>query len=181
MSEQRASIAVIGGSGFYDFDGIRDVETIDVDTPFGSPSDKIVLGALGVTRVAFLPRHSVGHRILPGEVPQRANIWALASLGVERIISVTAVGSLREEIAPLDMALPDQIIDRTSGTRPSTFFGGGIVAHIAFDTPFCPSLRTTIAGARRTMVARSSSSRVPPSRRVPSRSCTGAGARTSSA
>ena len=153
MSDPRApvvptvTVAVIGGSGFYDFQDISDVEIIEISTPFGAPSDKIVLGRLGNTRVAFLPRHGVGHRILPGELPQRANIWALASLGVERIISVSAVGSLKEEIAPLDMALPDQLIDRTSGTRRATFFGDGIVAHIAFDTPFCPSLRATLAGA----------------------------------
>jgi 5'-methylthioadenosine phosphorylase len=146
MSDVRAAVAVIGGSGFYDFEDITDVETIDLETPFGAPSDKIVLGTLAGIRVAFLPRHGVGHRILPGELPQRANIWALATLGVERIISVSAVGSLKEEYAPLDMALPDQLIDRTSGTRPATFFGNGIVAHIAFDTPFCPSLRATLAG-----------------------------------
>jgi len=146
MSETRAAVAVIGGSGFYDFEEIIDVEMIEVATPFGAPSDKIVLGTLGKARIAFLPRHGVGHRLLPGELPQRANIWALASLGVERIISVSAVGSLKEAIAPLDMALPDQLIDRTSGMRPATFFGDGIVAHIAFDTPLCPSLRATLAG-----------------------------------
>jgi 5'-methylthioadenosine phosphorylase len=145
--DTRATVAVIGGSGFYDFEGISDVETIAVETPFGAPSDKIVLGTLANRRVAFLPRHGVGHRILPGELPQRANVWALASLGVERILSVSAVGSLKEEVAPLRMALPDQIIDRTSSSRASTFFGGGIVAHIAFDTPFCPSLRMTLADA----------------------------------
>jgi 5'-methylthioadenosine phosphorylase len=147
MSGARASVAVIGGSGFYDFHDITDVETIEVATPFGAPSDKIVLGTLAGMRVAFLPRHGVGHRILPAELPQRANIWAFASLGVERIISVSAVGSLKEDYAPLDMALPDQLVDRTGSTRPATFFGGGIVAHIAFDTPFCASLRATLAGA----------------------------------
>jgi 5'-methylthioadenosine phosphorylase len=147
MSDRRATVAVIGGSGFYDFQDISDVETIEIATPFGAPSDSIVVGTLSGVRVAFLPRHGAGHRILPGELPQLANIWALASLGVERIISVSAVGSLKEGYAPLDVALPDQLIDRTSGTRPSTFFGGGIVAHIAFDTPFCPSLRATLVSA----------------------------------
>ena len=139
----QATVAVIGGSGFYEIDGLENVRAIDVDTPFGAPSDTIVLGELSGTGIAFLPRHGVGHRILPSELPQRANIWALASLGVERIISVSAVGSLREEIAPLDMVVPDQVIDRTSG-RASTFFGRGIVAHIAFDAPFCPQVSAAL-------------------------------------
>jgi 5'-methylthioadenosine phosphorylase len=138
-----ATVAVIGGSGFYEMDGVRNLERAEVDTPFGAPSDSIALGEVGDVRVAFLPRHGAGHRILPSELPQRANIWALASLGVERIISVSAVGSLREDMAPLDMVVPDQLIDRTSG-RPSTFFGRGIVAHIAFDEPFCPQLSATL-------------------------------------
>jgi 5'-methylthioadenosine phosphorylase len=136
----RATLAIIGGSGFYQIDGITDIETVDIDTPFGTPSDSIILGVLAGVRTAFLPRHGVGHRILPGELPQRANIWALASLGVEQVISVSAVGSLKEEVAPLHMAVPDQVIDRTRGDRQSTFFGSGIAAHIAFDTPFCPNL-----------------------------------------
>ncbi len=146
-NDVRATVAVIGGSGFYDFSSVSSAQSIEIETPFGAPSDAIVLGTLANSRVAFLPRHGVGHRMLPGEVPQRANVWALASLGVERIISVSAVGSLKEAIAPLHMALPDQLIDRTSGSRPATFFGGGIVAHIAFDAPFCPSLRMALAGA----------------------------------
>jgi 5'-methylthioadenosine phosphorylase len=139
----RATLGIIGGSGFYEIEGLEDVETIAVDTPFGATSDMLVLGELHGTRVAFLPRHGVGHRILPSEIPQRANIWALASLGVRQIVSVSAVGSLKESIAPLDMVVPDQIIDRTRG-RTSTFFGRGIVAHIAFDTPFCPSLSAAL-------------------------------------
>jgi 5'-methylthioadenosine phosphorylase len=135
----QAQLAVVGGSGFYEMDGLSDIERVRIDTPFGSPSDAIVLGTLHGVRAAFLPRHGVGHRILPAEVPSRANIWALASMGVTHIVSVSAVGSLREEIAPLHMAVPDQLIDRTSG-RASTFFGNGIVAHIAFDAPFCPEL-----------------------------------------
>ncbi len=147
MSGARAAVAVIGGSGFYEMPGISDVDTVAVDTPFGAPSEHIVLGTLGGTRVAFLPRHGVGHRILPSELPQRANLWALKSLGVERILSISAVGSLKEEIVPLQMVVPDQLIDRTSGLRPSTFFGGGIAAHIAFDAPFCASLSETLFGA----------------------------------
>jgi 5'-methylthioadenosine phosphorylase len=145
----RPSVAVIGGSGFYDMDGFTDAEGIRVDTPFGPPSDAIVTGNLDGVRVAFLPRHGVGHRILPSELPQRANIWALASLDVRRIISVSAVGSLQKEIEPLHMVVPDQLIDRTSGLRPSTFFGSGMVAHIAFDMPFCPDLSATLHDAAR--------------------------------
>jgi 5'-methylthioadenosine phosphorylase len=141
-----AQIAVIGGSGFYQIDGLTDVEELRADTPFGAPSDAIVLGTLAAVRIAFLPRHGVGHRILPGELPARANIWALKELGVERIIAVSAVGSLREEIAPLHLVVPDQIIDRTRG-RQSTFFGQGLVAHIAFDQPFCPALSAVLAGS----------------------------------
>ncbi|MEX1253598.1 MAG: S-methyl-5'-thioadenosine phosphorylase [Dehalococcoidia bacterium] len=141
-----AQVAVIGGSGFYEIEGLSEIEELRVDTPFGPPSDAIVLGTLDGTRVAFLPRHGVGHRLLPGELPARANIWALKELGVERIIAVSAVGSLREEIAPLHVVVPDQLIDRTRG-RMSTFFGQGLVAHIAFDEPFCPTLRAVLAGA----------------------------------
>lgn len=141
-----ATMAVIGGSGFYEMDGVSDVERVEIETPFGAPSDAIVVGTLGGTRVAFLPRHGIGHRIMPAEVPARANIWALASLGVEHVVSVSAVGSLRDEVAPLDMVVPDQLIDKTHG-RQSTFFGGGIVAHIAFDRPFCPNLSASILDA----------------------------------
>ncbi|MEX0750704.1 MAG: S-methyl-5'-thioadenosine phosphorylase [Dehalococcoidia bacterium] len=141
-----ATLGVIGGSGFYAIEGLNDVEEVTVDTPFGATSDRIVIGDLHGTRTAFLPRHGIGHRILPSEIPQRANIWALASLGVERIVSVSAVGSLSEDIAPLDMVVPDQLIDRTR-MRDSTFFGRGIVAHIAFDTPFCPSMSAALFDA----------------------------------
>lgn len=139
-----ATLAIIGGSGFYDMPGITDAQTVRIDTPFGAPSDVIVLGALADMRTAFLPRHGVGHRLLPAEIPQRANIWALASLGVEYVLSVSAVGSLKEEIEPLHMVVPDQIIDRTRGSRPSTFFGRGIVGYIAFDQPFCPHLSSAL-------------------------------------
>lgn len=141
---KHATMAVIGGSGFYEIEGLSDVHSVEIDTPFGPPSDSIVLGSLGDTQIAFLPRHGAGHRLLPSELPQRANIWALASLGVEQMVSVSAVGSLREEIAPMHMVVPDQLIDKTHG-RPSTFFGSGIVAHIAFDTPYCPTLSAAIA------------------------------------
>ncbi len=135
--------AVIGGSGFYQMEGLNDIETIAIDTPFGPTSDMITIGTLDGQRVAFLPRHGVGHRILPSEIPARANIWALKSLGVEYIISVSAVGSLREDIEPMHMVVPDQLIDRTRG-RASTFFGEGLVAHVSFGDPFCPSLRGSV-------------------------------------
>jgi 5'-methylthioadenosine phosphorylase len=144
----RIRAAVIGGSGFYQMEGLDDVETLAVDTPFGPTSDVITVGTLDGQRVAFLPRHGVGHRILPGELPARANIWALKSIGVEHILSVSAVGSLREDIEPLHMVVPDQLIDRTRG-RPSTFFGEGIVVHVGFAEPFCPALRSVVTEATR--------------------------------
>lgn len=134
-----ARVGVIGGSGFYEMEGLTDLEEVRPPTPFGDPSDGIVLGTLEGVRVAFLPRHGKGHRILPSEVPARANIYALKSLGVESIISISAVGSLREELQPLHLVVPDQIIDRTR-SRPSTFFGRGLVAHVAMSDPFCPVL-----------------------------------------
>lgn len=139
-------LAVIGGSGFYEHDAIGEAQRISVDTPYGAPSDEIVLGTLGGVAVAFLARHGAGHRLLPAEVPSRANIWALAWLGVERILSVSAVGSLKPSITPLDLVVPGQIIDRTNG-RPGTFFGGGIAAHISFAEPFCPSLSAALVDA----------------------------------
>ena len=144
--------AVIGGSGFYEMEGLSDIETLNVGTPFGPTSDAITTGALDGQRVAFLPRHGVGHRLLPAEIPARANIWALKQLGVEFIVSVSAVGSLREEIEPLHMVVPDQLIDRTRG-RASTFFGEGLVAHIAFGEPFCSHLRGIVGGAADETVA----------------------------
>jgi 5'-methylthioadenosine phosphorylase len=141
-----ATFAIIGGSGFYDMDGFENIERVQIETPFGSTSDAILIGTLGGTRTAFIPRHGAGHRYLPSEIPARANIWALASLGVRCLLSVSAVGSLREAIAPLDLVVPDQLIDRTTG-RPSTFFGNGVAAHIAFDAPFCPALSRTLAAA----------------------------------
>jgi 5'-methylthioadenosine phosphorylase len=139
-----ARVAIIGGSGFYQMDGLTDVEEARIEkTPFGQPSDAIVIGTLDGVRVAFLPRHGRGHRILPSELPARANIYALKTLGVEFIIAVSAVGSLREEIEPQHLVVPDQLIDRAKG-RPATFFGRGLVAHIAFAEPFCPVLRANL-------------------------------------
>ncbi|MBM4433235.1 MAG: S-methyl-5'-thioadenosine phosphorylase [Chloroflexi bacterium] len=139
----QAKIGVIGGSGLYDIEGLTEIEEVEVDTPFGKPSDTITVGKLEGVGIAFLPRHGKGHRITPTEVPARANIYALKSLGVERIISVNAVGSLRKEIKPGDLVIPDQLIDRTK-LRANTFFGGGIVAHIPFAEPFCPILSQTL-------------------------------------
>ena len=136
-------IGVIGGTGLYRMDGLEGAEEVAVDTPFGAPSDVIVTGTLNGVGVAFLPRHGRGHRVLPSEIPARANIYALKSLGVRRVVSVSAVGSLREEIRPLDMVVPDQLIDRTLG-RPRTFFGDGIAAHVGMAEPFCPELRDAL-------------------------------------
>ena len=145
-----ARVAVIGGSGLYDMDGLTEVHEVRPTTPFGDPSDAIVVGNLDGTPVAFLPRHGRGHRISPSEIPARANMFALKSLGVQRVISVSAVGSLREEIHPLDMVIPDQLIDRTRG-RPATFFEDGVVAHVSMADPFCPVLSAAVAdGVART-------------------------------
>jgi 5'-methylthioadenosine phosphorylase len=148
MANGEMRVAVIGGSGFYQMEGLSDTESLAIDTPFGPTSDAITAGILDGQRVAFLPRHGVGHRLLPSEIPARANFWALKSLGVEIVVSVSAVGSLREEIEPLHMVVPDQLIDRTRG-RASTFFGEGLVAHLAFGDPFCPNLRGLLTGAVR--------------------------------
>jgi len=145
VADQTVRAAVIGGSGFYQMEGFTGVEELRIDTPYGQTSDAIVVGVLDGRRVAFLPRHGIGHRLLPSELPVRANIHALKQLGVEFIISVSAVGSLREEIEPLHLVVPDQLIDRTRG-RASTFFGEGLVAHIGFADPFCPRLRETLVG-----------------------------------
>lgn len=130
------TFAVIGGSGLYDIEQLTDVTEVDVRTPFGPPSDSIAIGTLAGRRVAFLPRHGRGHRYTPAEVNSRANIWALKSLGVERILSVSACGSLREAFAPRHIVIPHQLIDRTSG-RALSFFGSGLVAHIGLADPFC--------------------------------------------
>jgi 5'-methylthioadenosine phosphorylase len=142
----QATIGIIGGSGLYSMNGLSEVREIRVKTPFGAPSDAIVLGNLEGKRVAFLARHGRGHRILPGEINFRANIYAMKMLGVERIISVSAVGSLREDLRPGEFLVPDQFVDRTR-LRISTFFGGGLVAHVTFDKPTCSELSTVLADA----------------------------------
>jgi 5'-methylthioadenosine phosphorylase len=135
----RATIGVIGGSGLYQMDGLSDVQEVRVETPFGVPSDAITVGRLGDVSLAFLPRHGRGHQLNPTEVPSRANIWALKRLGVQWVFSVSAVGSLREDYAPLHLVIPDQIFDRTR-LRPGSFFEGGVVVHASFADPFCPHL-----------------------------------------
>ena len=143
-------LAVIGGSGFYDMPGLSGIEEHTIDTPFGEPSGTIRVGTLEGERIAFLARHGRGHRLLPSELPQRANFWALKSLGVERVLAVSAVGSLRQDYRPGHVVTPHQLIDRTHGQRPSTFFGGGVVAHIGFSEPVCPALRIAVRQAAET-------------------------------
>ena len=150
MSTAEAEIAVIGGSGLYEIDGLENVEHVGVDTPFGKPSDSIVLGDLAGTRVAFLPRHGRGHRFNPTHIPVRANIFALKTLGVQRVISVSAVGSLKEEFAPLDLVIPSQLIDRTR-LRDNTFFDRQIVVHVGIADPFCGAVSQAIHRAARSM------------------------------
>lgn len=146
MSAAQVRIGVIGGSGLYAMSELTAVEEVRVSTPFGDPSDAITIGTLAGERVAFLPRHARGHKILPSDIPVRANIYALKSLGVQWVIAASAVGSLREEIAPLHMVIPDQIIDRTKA-RISTFFTTGLVGHVGFADPFCPVLAELLAAA----------------------------------
>jgi 5'-methylthioadenosine phosphorylase len=147
MSE-RAEIGILGGTGLYQMEGFSDVRERAIATPFGEPSDSLVLGTLEGKRVAFLPRHGRGHRILPHELNFQANIWAMKSLGVSWILSVSAVGSLKQEYAPLDMVIPDQFLDRTQ-QRKSTFFGRGLVAHVGFAHPFCAGLSRVMVEACR--------------------------------
>jgi 5'-methylthioadenosine phosphorylase len=139
-------IGIIGGSGLYSMAGLTDTREVRVKTPFGDPSDALIVGTLEGQRVAFLARHGRGHVLSPSEINYRANICAMKILGVEQIISVSAVGSLREDFAPLDFVVPDQFFDRTKG-RAATFFGGGIVAHVGFDKPTCPRLSAQLAAA----------------------------------
>jgi len=149
MSEDaRATLGVIGGSGLYDLDELEDVRRVRLTTPFGDPSDELVLGRVGETDLAFLPRHGRGHRILPSELNFRANVHAMKELGVTQLLSVGAVGSLQEEIAPGHVVVPDQFIDRSVG-RTATFFGEGIVAHVQFGDPVCARMaRATMDAAR---------------------------------
>jgi 5'-methylthioadenosine phosphorylase len=143
MMNKNISIGIIGGSGLYEMQGLKDVKHVSLDTPFGAPSDAYVIGTLEGFRVAFLPRHGKGHRLSPSELNFRANIYGFKKLGVEHLISVTAVGSLKESIRPLDIVIPDQFYDCTK-KRVSTFFGNGLVAHIAFADPVCPDLAKLI-------------------------------------
>lgn len=147
MSE--TTIGVIGGSGLYEMEGLEHIERIRIETPFGTPSDEYVTGVLNGVRMVFLPRHGRGHRLLPSEVNYRANIYGMKTLGVERIISVSAVGSLKDEIAPGHIVIPDQFYDRTRGLRNDTFFGDGIVAHAGFADPVCGDLSEILYTAAR--------------------------------
>ena len=140
---ERIRIGIIGGSGLDEMEGLTNVSTLSLDTPFGHPSDEYVLGTLEGVRVAFLPRHGRGHRFTPSEINYRANIYGFKRMGVSHIISLTAVGSLRGDIQPLHVVIPDQFYDRTHG-RKSTFFGEGLAAHIAFAQPICPELASLL-------------------------------------
>ncbi|UCB45983.1 MAG: S-methyl-5'-thioadenosine phosphorylase [Spirochaetota bacterium] len=140
---RQVRIAVIGGTGLYQMDEKSIIDTVDIDTPFGKPSDSIKVIRYNDREVAFLPRHGTGHHFLPTEIPVKANIWALKKLGVERIIAVSAVGSLKEKIKPRDIVIPDQIIDRTR-SRDNSFFGNGIVGHVSFADPVCSHLKTIL-------------------------------------
>jgi 5'-methylthioadenosine phosphorylase len=142
----QAEIGIIGGSGLYQMPGLSAVRELNQTTPFGDPSDAYILGTLAGRKVGFLPRHGRGHRILPTELNFRANIYGFKQLGVERIVSVSAVGSLKEEHKPLDFVIPDQFFDRTRH-RIDTFFGDGIVAHVGFGEPICPELAKTVAAS----------------------------------
>ena len=147
-------IGIIGGSGIYDLDGLKDVRRERISTPFGDPSDEYVCGKLGNRGVCFLPRHGRGHRLLPSEINHRANIYGFKLLGAERVLSISAVGSLREQLRPRDIVLPDQYFDRTKGSLEHTFFGRGIVAHVTFGDPCCAELRGCMCGAAREVVGR---------------------------
>ena len=144
-----AAIGMIGGSGLYEMEGLEGIEKISVRTPFGEASDCVVTGRIDGRRVCFLPRHGVGHRLMPHEINHRANIWALRSLGVRWLVSVTAVGSLREKLAPRDIVVPDQLIDRTGTAGKHTFFGNGIAAHVGFAEPYCDDLRKLLLASAR--------------------------------
>jgi len=146
----QANIGIIGGSGLYQMDALTDIEEVRIETPFGDPSDALIVGTLEDTRVAFLARHGRHHTLMPSELPFRANIYAMKQLGVQYLISASAVGSLRESVKPLDMVVPDQFIDRTKN-RVSTFFGDGVVAHVAFGDPVCHALAKVLADAVTTL------------------------------
>jgi 5'-methylthioadenosine phosphorylase len=140
-------IGVIGGSGLYELEGLQGVSQVTMETPFGSPSDEFITGVLDGVKMVFLPRHGRGHRLLPSEVNYRANIYGMKKLGVTHLVSVSAVGSMKTEIAPGHIVIPDQFIDRTNGLRKNTFFGNGIVAHVQFADPVCSSLCDSLCNA----------------------------------
>lgn len=141
-----ARVGIVGGSGLYDVEGITELQEVRLDTPFGAPSDAYMVGSFRGERVAFLPRHGRGHRISPTELNSRANVFGFKLLGVERLISVSAVGSMKEEIRPLDIVIPNQLFDRTR-LRQNTFFGNGVVVHVGVADPFCPELERQIGDA----------------------------------
>ena len=147
MSNTPISLGVIGGSGLYAMPGLTDVEERTIATPFGEPSDAVIIGALHGKRVAFLPRHGRGHRLNPSEVPYRANIWALKSLGITHVVSVSACGSLREQMKPRDIVVPDQLFDFTKGKRAASFFDSGVVGHVSIGEPFSKSLGALVSSA----------------------------------
>lgn len=148
MSEEKISLAIIGGSGLYQMSGLEDTREVYPETPFGRPSAPIVIGTLEGVRVGFLARHGIGHHLMPTEVPYRANIYALKGLGAERVVSISACGSLREEYAPGEIVIPDQLFDFTR-RRVSSFFGEGMVAHVSVADPFCPDLSEQLESAVR--------------------------------
>jgi 5'-methylthioadenosine phosphorylase len=144
---EQMTIGVIGGSGLYEIEGLTDIEEVRLETPFGDPSDSFITGMLDGIKMVFLPRHGRGHRLLPSEVPFRANIYGMKKLGVQRIISVSAVGSMKEEIVPGHIVIPDQFFDRTQGKRASTFFGQGVTGHVQFADPVCSELSGVLFAA----------------------------------
>ncbi len=144
---EQMTIGVIGGSGLYEIEGLTEIEEVRLETPFGEPSDAYITGVLEGTKMVFLPRHGRGHRLLPSEVPYRANIYGMKTLGVQRIISVSAVGSMKEDIVPGHIVIPDQFFDRTQGKRASTFFGQGVTGHVQFADPVCPELGEVLFAA----------------------------------
>lgn len=154
MAELELVVGVIGGSGLYEMEGLSEVGSVSVETPFGEPSDSFTTGVLDGVRMVFLPRHGRGHRLLPSEVNYRANVYGMKKLGVTRLISVSAVGSMKEEIEPGHIVIPDQFIDRTNASRTNSFFGNGIVAHVQFADPVCGELSGILVEAARQADAR---------------------------
>lgn len=146
-------IGIIGGSGLYELEGLENKKWTEIDTLFGSPSDKYLIGTLGTEEVVFLPRHGRGHKVMPSELNYRANIFGMKKLGVEWLISISAVGSFKKEIKPLDIVIPDQFVDRTNQARKMTFFGEGIVVHTAFAEPVCPVLSGLLSGTAKSLGA----------------------------